>query len=39
LTYSFGDVAERTAVRALAGEIQAVGTLPVSLPDLSSSGR
>jgi beta-N-acetylhexosaminidase len=39
LTYSFGDVAERTAVRALAGEIQAVGTLPVSLPDLSLSGR
>ena len=33
LTYDFGDAAETAAVRALAGEIPVVGTLPVGLSD------
>lgn len=31
LTYDFGDLAERAAVRAVAGEIPAPGTLPITL--------
>ena len=33
LTYDFGDAAESAAVRAMAGEIPLVGTLPVSLSE------
>jgi beta-N-acetylhexosaminidase len=39
LTYDFGDLAERAAVRALAGEAAISGRLPVSIPGLSRAGE
>jgi len=39
LTYDFYDLAERTAVRALAGEIPIRGRLPIPLPDLYPIGH
>ena len=34
LTYDFGDLAESSAVRVLAGEIRATGRLPITIPGL-----
>ena len=34
LTYDFYDLAERSAVRALAGEVPITGVLPISIPGL-----
>jgi beta-N-acetylhexosaminidase len=39
LTYDFYDMAELSAVRALAGEAAISGRLPVSLPGLSPAGQ
>jgi beta-glucosidase-like glycosyl hydrolase len=39
LTYDLSDHAERAAVRALAGEIDTVGKLPISLPGLFPLGH
>ena len=39
LTYDFYDLAEHTAVRALAGEIDLGGTLPVTLGDRFPMGH
>jgi beta-N-acetylhexosaminidase len=39
LTYDFSDVAERAAVKAMAGEIPISGKLPVSLPGLFPLGH
>ena len=39
LTYDFSDVAERAAVRALAGETPITGKLPVALPGLFPIGH
>lgn len=38
LTYDFYDRAERSAVRALAGEAPITGTLPIGLPGLAERG-
>ena len=38
LTYDFGDVAEESAVRAIAGEIPIGGRLPVAIPGLAEVG-
>ena len=39
LTYDFSDVAEESAVRALAGEIPAAGKLPIALPGMFPLGH
>ena len=39
MTYDFSDHAERTAVRAIAGEIPVTGKLPVTLPGLYELGH
>jgi beta-N-acetylhexosaminidase len=39
LTYDFSDHAERSAVRAIAGEIPITGKLPISLPGLFPLGH
>jgi len=39
LTYDFSDLAERSAVKALAGEIPIGGTLPISIPGLFPAGH
>ncbi len=39
LTYDFSDLAEESAVRALAGEIAIGGTLPIELPGLFKVGH
>ena len=39
MTYDFSDHAERTAVRAIAGEIAVTGKLPVTLPGLYAIGH
>jgi beta-N-acetylhexosaminidase len=39
VTYDFSDHAERTAVRALAGEIPITGKLPISVPGLFTLGH
>jgi beta-N-acetylhexosaminidase len=39
LTYDFSDLAEESAVRALAGEIPIGGTLPIELPGLFKVGH
>jgi beta-N-acetylhexosaminidase len=39
LTYDFGDVAELSAVRALAGEIPIGGRLPITIPNLAAAGE
>jgi beta-glucosidase-like glycosyl hydrolase len=39
LTYDFSDAAERSAVRALAGEIAITGKLPIALPGLFPLGH
>jgi beta-N-acetylhexosaminidase len=39
LTYDFYDVAEESAVRALAGEAPIAGTLPIALPELFPVGH
>jgi beta-N-acetylhexosaminidase len=38
LTYDFGDLAEGTAVRALAGEIAIGGRLPITIPNTATAG-
>jgi beta-N-acetylhexosaminidase len=38
LTYDFGDLAEDSAVRALAGEIAIGGRLPITIPGLAAAG-
>jgi beta-N-acetylhexosaminidase len=38
LTYDFGDLAESSAVRALAGEIAVGGRLPITIPSLAEAG-
>lgn len=38
LTYDFGDLAEESAVRAIAGEIPIGGRLPVAIPGLAEVG-
>ena len=38
LTYDFYDRAERSAVRALAGEAPITGKLPIGLPGLAERG-
>ena len=38
LTYDFYDRAERSAVRALAGEAPIHGRLPISLPGVAAAG-
>lgn len=38
LTYDFGDLAEESAVRAIAGEIPIRGRLPVAIPGLAEVG-
>lgn len=38
LTYDFSDVAEESAVRAIAGEIPIVGKLPIALPGMFPVG-
>jgi hypothetical protein len=38
LTYDFYDRAERSAVRALAGEAPITGRLPIGLPGLAERG-
>ena len=39
LTYDFSDAAERSAVRAIAGEIPITGKLPITLPGLFPLGH
>ena len=39
LTYDFSDAAERSAVRAIAGEIAITGKLPITLPGLFPLGH
>jgi beta-N-acetylhexosaminidase len=39
LTYDFGDLAEASAVRALAGEIPIRGHLPIGIPGLAAVGE
>ena len=39
LTYDFSDAAERSAVRAIAGEIAITGKLPITLPGLFPIGH
>ncbi len=39
LTYDFSDLAEASAVRALAGEAPITGKLPISLPGLFPAGH
>ena len=39
LTYDFGDLAEASAVRALAGEIAIGGRLPVTVPGMAAAGE
>ena len=39
LTYDFSDLAESSAVRALAGEIPVAGRLPISIPGLFPAGH
>ncbi|HSB17021.1 MAG TPA: hypothetical protein VLE22_21400, partial [Bryobacteraceae bacterium] len=39
LTYDFYDLAEASAVRALAGEAPIVGKLPIGLPDMFPIGH
>ena len=38
LTYDFYDRAERSAVKALAGEAPITGKLPIGLPGLADTG-
>ena len=38
LTYDFYDRAERSAVRALAGEAPITGKLPIGLPGIAERG-
>jgi beta-N-acetylhexosaminidase len=38
LTYDFGDLAEASAVRALAGEIGITGRLPIAIPEIAAVG-
>jgi hypothetical protein len=38
LTYDFGDLAEASALRALAGEIPIAGRLPVTIPGIAALG-
>jgi beta-N-acetylhexosaminidase len=38
LTYDFGDLAEASALRALAGEIPIAGRLPVTIPGVAALG-
>ena len=38
LTYDFGDLAEASAVRTLAGEIPIRGRLPVTIPGVAVLG-
>ncbi len=39
LTYDFGDLAEASAVRALAGEIGVSGKLPIAIPEIAGVGE
>jgi len=39
LTYDFGDLAEMSAVKALAGEIPVGGRLPVAIPGIAAVGE
>ena len=39
LTYDFSDLAEASAVRALAGEIAVAGRLPIAIPGLFAVGH
>ena len=39
LTYDFYDLAEESAVRALAGEAPITGKLPIGLPGLFEAGH
>jgi beta-N-acetylhexosaminidase len=39
LTYDFGDLAEASAARALAGDIPVVGKLPVAIPEIAAVGE
>jgi beta-N-acetylhexosaminidase len=39
LTYDFSDLAESSAVRALAGEIPIGGRLPIAIPGLYPAGH
>ena len=39
VTYDFGDLAEASAIRALAGEIPIGGRLPIALPGLAAVGE
>ena len=39
LTYDFSDVAEESAVRAIAGEIPIGGKLPIALPGMFPVGH
>ena len=39
LTYDFSDLAESSAVRALAGEVPIGGRLPISIPGLFPAGH
>jgi hypothetical protein len=38
ITYDFGDLAETSAVKALAGEIPVRGKLPIAIPGLAAAG-
>ena len=38
LTYDFGDLAEMSAVKALAGEIPVGGRLPIAIPGIAAVG-
>jgi beta-glucosidase-like glycosyl hydrolase len=38
LTYDFGDLAEQSAARALAGEIAIQGRLPIAIPEVGAVG-
>ena len=39
LTYDFGDLAEMSAVKALAGEIPVGGRLPIAIPGIAAVGE
>jgi beta-N-acetylhexosaminidase len=39
LTYDFSDMAEESAVKAIAGEISIAGRLPIALPGLFPVGH
>jgi hypothetical protein len=39
LTYDFGDAAEQSVVRALAGEISIGGRLPITIPNYAAAGE